>query len=133
METVVGGLIGGLMVIAYMLLRINRTLYAESREHRKEARTAQAQVEKLKNELEQQKAIAASTKVATFPTKSDQNLKIENTQLKGEYELLKNEHSLLIDTLNKIQNEVHRPENISSSLAIKIKVHLVNVIGSMAS
>ena len=133
METIIGALIGGLAVIAYMLFRSTREMAIESLNSRKEARAAQAQVEKLENELEQQKAIATSTKVTTFPSNSDKALKAKNTQLRGEYDLLKNEQLLIVESLSKIHDEVNKPENMSRPLAIKIRAHLFNIVGSMAN
>lgn len=133
METFIGGFIGGLLVIVYMLFRFNRVMAAESWNLRTEARASLAQIAKLENELEKQKAIAASPKIAHFPTKNDRELKVENAQLMGEYEILKNEHEMLVEALNKIRHEVDKSENISSALAIKIRAYLTTVIGSMAS
>lgn len=66
METFIGGLIGGLLVIAYMLFRINRSMEVEYRSLRKDTRAAQAQVEKPEAELEKQKAIATFPKSHSF-------------------------------------------------------------------
>jgi len=129
METFIGGLIGGMIVIVYMLFRTNRVLALESKDFRKEARAAQAQVDKLENELEKQKIINSSSKITPFPSKSDGAQEAKYTRLKSEHDLLKGEHQLVVDTLNRIRNEIDKSENIPSSLAVKIRAYLSSVVG----
>ena len=132
MEALIGGLIGGFAVITYMLFRVNRVLLLESKGFRKDARAAQGQVEKLKNELEMQKKIASSSKVTPFPTHTSSVQKAKYDHLKGEYDLLKIEQHLTNELLFTIRSEVGKPENMSSSLAMKIKAYLTSVIGMEA-
>ncbi|MDH5259641.1 MAG: hypothetical protein OEX07_16620 [Gammaproteobacteria bacterium] len=129
MESFIGGLIGGMAVIVYMLFRINRVLIAESNSFRKDARSAQAQADKLANELEKQKIINSSPKITPFPASSGGAEKARYARLKGEYDSLKNEQQLAVDALNRIRNEVDKSENMPSSLAIKIRAYLTTVVG----
>ena len=129
METFIAGLIGGIVMIAYMLFRENRVLTMESKEHRKDMRAAQAQVEKLENELEKQQIISSSSKITPFPSAGDSAQKAKYSQLKGEYDSLKNEYCSVIDVLNRIRREVDKSGNMSNSLVIKMKVYLSSVTG----
>ena len=129
METFIGGLIGGMFVIVYMLFRINRILAIESRDFRKDARAAQAQVAKLEGELEKQKIINSSPKITPFPATTNGTPEVRYTRLKNEYDELNTEHHLVVDTLNRIKSEVDKPENRPSSLAIKIRAYLTTVVG----
>jgi len=129
METFVMSVIGGVLMIAYMLFRANRLLAQENRDYRKDARAAQARADQLENELEKQKLIGSSSKVTPFPTASDGVMKAKYSQLKGEYDLLKNEHSSAIDVLSRIKTDVDKSENMSNMLAIKIRAYLTSVIG----
>ena len=129
METFIGGLIGGLVVIVYMLFRVNRLLILESKENRKDARSAQAQVDKLSAELEKQRIINSSSKITPFPTKTEAAPEARYIKLKGEHAALKNEHLLVVDALNKVRAEVDKSENRPVSLAIKIRAYLTEVVG----
>jgi len=129
MEAFIGGVVGGLVTISYMLFRVNRELAADANTFRKDARAAQAQVLKLESKLEQQKIIASSSKITPFPTKTSDTPKQKHTQLIAENDLLKKEQKLVVEALDKVRFEVNKPENMSSSMAMKIRAYLTAVVG----
>lgn len=129
METFVTGIVGGSFMIAVILYRANRILTQECRDFRKDARAAQAELEKVKNELEQQKMIQASPKVTALSNASAGAAKARLGQLQNEYKLLKSEHESAMDVLARIKSDVDKPENMSNTLAIKVRAYLTSVIG----